>query len=243
MAKVSGLGDAFFINQYDVSGDVNSVDSISAERETLDVTGINKFAVERIPGNSTAKMDFTTMFNNSAGQIHTALSSLTTSDVQMSYFNGTTVGNAAASIVGKQLSYDGTRGNDGDLKMKASTISNGFNLEWGTQLTPGLRTDTAATNGASIDTTASRNFGAQAYLHVTAFTGTSVTITIEDSTNNSTWATLATFTVVSTPGRQRIATSLTETVDRYVRVKTTGTFSNVKFAVNFVKNTVASEVF
>lgn len=243
MAKVSGLGDSFFVNQYDVSGDVNSVDSVSAELSTLDVTGINKRAVERIAGHSSAKMDFTTLFNPTAGNIHTALASLPTANVQVSYFNGNAIGNAAASIVGKQLSYDGTRADSGDLKMKVSTVSNGFNLEWGTQLTAGLRQDTAATNGATLDTLVSKSFGAQCYLHVTSFTGTSATVIIEDSTNGSTWATLATFAVVSSPGFQRIATPLTEVVDRYVRVKTTGTFTNCKFAVNFVKNSLASEPF
>lgn len=243
MAKTSGLGDSFFVNQYDVSGDVNSVDSISAEIATLDVTGINKYAVERIAGQSTAKVDFTSFFNTSAGQIHSALSGLATTNVQATYLNGNTLGNPAASIVGKQLNYDATRSSNGELKTKCTIVSNGYNLEWGQQLTAGIRTDTTATNGTSIDTTSSASFGAQAYLHVFSFTGTSVTITIEDSANNSTWATLATFTVVTAPGFQRIATGLTETVDRYVRVKTTGTFTNVSFSVNFVKNTFASESF
>lgn len=243
MAKTSGLGDSFFINQYDVSGDTNSLDSISTELATLDVTGINKYANERIAGNSSAKMDFTTLFNTSAGQIHTALKSLVTTDVQMTYLRGNAIGNPAASIVGKQLSYDGTRGNDGDLKMKVSTVSNGYNLEWGQQLTAGLRTDTTATNGASLDTLTSASFGGQAYLHVTAFTGTSVTITIQDSTNNSTWVDVASFTVVTAPGVQRLVTGSTEQFNRYVRVKTAGTFTNCSFVVNLVKNTIASEVF
>jgi hypothetical protein len=88
-------------------------------------------------------------------------------------------------------------------------------------------------------------FGAQAYLHVFAFTGTDATVTIQDSTSDFSGATLLTFTEVSALGgankSERIETaSRTETVDRYVRVVTTTSsgFSNLIFAVMLVKNQV-----
>jgi hypothetical protein len=144
-------------------------------------------------------------------------------------------------MVAKQINYDASRGDDGDLTFAVSAQSNGFGLEWGRSLTAGLRTDTAATNGTAIDTTASASFGAQAYLHVTAFTGTDCTITVEDSADNITFATVDSFTVVSGVTSERnVLGTTTETLDRYVRVSTTaGTFSSITFAVNLVKNTAA----
>lgn len=238
MAKQSGLGDNFYLNGYDLSGDVGAVQTIAGRRAALDVTAINGSAMERILGLGDGEMSFNSWFNDALLHEHVALSPLPTADVIASYFRGTTLGNAAASIIGKQVNYDGTRNNDGSLAFAVQVLGNAFALEWGQMLTAGLRTDTAATNGASIDTAASLSFGLSAILHVTAFAGTSVTVTLEDSANDSTWAAItgAAFTAASAIGAQRIATSLTGTVRRYIRAVTTGTFSSATFAVNVIKN-------
>lgn len=241
--KQNGLGDNFYVGQYDLSGDISAIGTVGGSVATLDKTGINKFGYERIGGLRTGSMEFTSHFNDAAGQEHVALSALPTTDVILSYFRGTTLGNPAASMVAKQINYDASRGDDGDLTFAVSAQSNGFGLEWGRSLTAGLRTDTAATNGTAIDTTASASFGAQAYLHVTAFTGTDCTITVEDSADNITFATVDSFTVVSGVTSERnVLGTTTETLDRYVRVSTTaGTFSSVTFAVNLVKNTATTQ--
>lgn len=243
MAKSSGLGDNFYVGPYDLSGDISAIGTVGGSVATLDKTGINKFGYERIGGLRTGSMEFTSHFNDAAGQEHVALSALPTTDVILSYFRGTTLGNPAASMVAKQINYDASRGDDGDLTFAVSAQSNGFGLEWGRSLTAGLRTDTAATNGTAIDTTASASFGAQAYLHVTAFTGTDCTITVEDSADNITFATVDSFTVVSGVTSERnVLGTTTETLDRYVRVSTTaGTFSSITFAVNLVKNTATTQ--
>jgi hypothetical protein len=54
-------------------------------------------------------------------------------------------------MVSKQTSYDPTRGNDGSLTIAVTAQSNGYGYEWGKLLTAGVRTDTAATNGATYD--------------------------------------------------------------------------------------------
>lgn len=241
MAKQNGLGDNFYVGPYDLSGDISALGTVGGSVGTLDKTGINKFGYERIGGLRTGTMEFTSHFNDAAGQEHVAFSALPYTDVILSYFRGTTLGNPAASMTAKQINYDASRGDDGDLTFAVSAQSNGFGLEWGRSLTAGMRTDTAATNGTAIDTTASASFGGQAYLHVTAFTGTDCTITVEDSADNITFATVDSFTVVSGVTSERIVLgTTTETLDRYVRVSTTaGTFSSVTFAVNLVKNTAA----
>lgn len=241
MAKQSGLGDNFYVGSYDLSGDIAAIGTVGGSVGVLDKTGINKFGYERIGGLRTGNMEFTSHFNDADNQEHEAFSSLPTTDVILSYFRGTTLGNPAASMVAKQIDYNGSRSDDGDLKFNVTAQSNGFGLEWGRSLTAGLRTDTEATNGTAIDTTASASFGGQAYLHVTAFTGTDCTITVEDSADNITFATVDSFTVVSGVTSERIVLgTTTETLDRYVRVSTTaGTFSSVTFAVNLVKNTAA----
>jgi hypothetical protein len=76
---------------------------------------------------------------------------------------------------------------------------------------------------------------------VTAFTGTDVTMTIQDSADDAAWANLSggAFTQVTGIGAQRIAAATsTATVRRYVRVITTtsGGVTSVSFVVNFAKN-------
>lgn len=245
MAKQNGLGDNFYVGPYDLSGDISALGTVGGSVGTLDKTGINKFGYERIGGLRTGTMEFTSHFNDAAGQEHVAFSALPYTDVILSYFRGTTLGNPVASMTAKQINYDASRGDDGDLTFAVSAQSNGFGLEWGRSLTAGMRTDTEATNGTSIDTTASASFGGQAYLHVTAFTGTDVTIKIQDSADNSSFTDVTSFTFGSITGvtSSRIALGSTDTIRRYVRVvtTTTGGFTSVTFAVNLIKNTAITQ--
>jgi hypothetical protein len=170
------------------------------------------------------------------------LAALPTADVHCMYMRGTTLGNAAACQVSKQINYDGTRADSGEFTFAVEAQCNGFGLEWGQQLTAGKRTDTAATLGTSIDTTASAAFGAQAYLQVFApFTGTDATVKVQDSADNVTFADVTglTFTqITAAPTSERLATASGATIRRYLRVSTvtTGGFSSLTFAVVVVKN-------
>lgn len=247
MAKQSGLGDNLYIEGYNLSGDIGSLEKISASRAVLDVTGIDKSAHERIHGIKDGEMEFTSFFNPSTDQAFEVLSDLPTTDVVCAYFRGTAIGNAAASCVAKQINYDGTRTDTGGFTFKTSVMGNSYGLEWGRQLTAGQRTDTSATSPATgLDTLASADFGLQAYLHVFSLTGTSCTVTLQDSADNSSFAAIGSgvaFSAAPAPGAQRIATSNTQTVRRYVRAITTGTFTECTFAVVLVKNEHAGVVF
>lgn len=244
MTKQSGLGDAFYVAEFDLSGDVGSLSSIHGGNSPLEVTGIDKSAYERIGGIRDGGIDWSSWFNPAASQAHPVLSALPTTDRILSYFRGTTLGDAAASMVAKQINYDPTRGEDGSLVFGVQALANGFGLEWGRQLTAGKRTDGGAANGTGVDDGASSAFGLQAYLHVFAFAGTSVTIKLQESSDNAVGDPYADvvgggFTTVTAPTSQRIATAGNLTVERWLRVVTTGTFSNVVFAVNVSRNVQA----
>ncbi|MEI5100296.1 hypothetical protein RB200_19435 [Streptomyces sp. PmtG] len=190
----------------------------------------------------------TSYFNPATDRSHLRLSTLPTTSVHGAYFRGTTLGNPAACLVAKQVNYDGTRGDDGDFKFAIDAQGTDFGLQWGRSLTAGVRTDTAATNGASIDTTASASFGAQAFLQAFALSGTDVTVKIQDSADNSTFADVTglAFTQLTAGNTaERLATSNTATIRRYIRAVTvtTGGFSSLAFAVVIVKNEIAGQVF
>lgn len=244
MGKQGGLGDNLFVDGYDLSGDAGAITGISTPVQTLPGTGINKSANERLFGERDGALAFMSYFNDAAGAEHLALSTLPTADRIVTYLRGTTLGNPAASINAKQVNYDGTRGNDGSFTLTVQAVANGFALEWGRQLTAGVRTDGAGANGTGVDFLASSAFGLQAYLQVRAFTGTSVTVKLQESSDNGVgdaWADVVggAFAAASARGAQRIATATNLTVERYLRVVTTGTFSNAEFVVMVNKNETA----
>ena len=247
--KSSGLGDRFYVGGYDISGDVNSLSGIHGGPAPLDVTDITQKAHSRLGGLRDGGLDFIVYMDPAAGQEHAALSPLPRADSVMTYLRGTGIGSPAACLNAKQIGYDPTRAADGGLTFKVSGEANGYGLEWGVQLTAGTRTDAAATNGASYDTAAALAFGGQAYLQAVAFTGTDVTVTIQDSADNVTFANVAglSFTQITgaVPLAQRIAVGNTSTIRRYVRAvtTTTGGFTNLAFVVALMKNPVAGVVF
>ncbi|UOB09066.1 hypothetical protein MQE23_08375 [Streptomyces sp. HP-A2021] len=250
MAKESGLGDNLYIAGYNASGDIQQLGRIGGGPALLVMTGIDKSAFERKGGLRDGALEMTTFFNTDSvdGATHEKLSALPRADVILTYCRGTTLGSPAASLVGKQVGYDPQRGDDGMITFTVSAQANGYGIEWGRQLTAGVRTDTAAANGTGIDTTASADFGGQAYLQVFSFTGTDATVKIQDSADNSTFADvtgLAFTQITAGPTSERISISNTATIRRYVRAVTvtTGGFSSLAFAVNFIKNEVADVQF
>lgn len=250
MAKTSGLGDNLYIAGYNASGDIQALGGISGGPALLNLTGIDKSAYERIGGLRSGQFEMTTFFNSDPlnGGTHEKLAALPRTDVIMTYCRGTQLGDPAASLVAKQTNYDPTRADDGMLTFGVSAQSNGYGIEWGRQLTAGIRTDTAATNGASVDTTASADFGAQAYLQVFSFVGTDATVKLQDSADNVTFtdvAGLAFTQITAGPTSERIAVANTATIRRYVRAitVTTGGFTSLSFAVNLIKNESAGVTF
>lgn len=243
MAKQSGLGDQLFIGGYDLGADINSIGSLSTPRAALEATGITASAMERMFGGRDAQGEFTSYFNDATDRVHTRLKLLPNTDVHVMYLRGTTIGNPGLAMVGKQVSYDPTRGTDGSLLFATSIPSTTYGADWGKQLTAGKRSDTTATNGTGVDFgTGSTAFGFQAYLQVFSFTGTSVTIKLQESSDNGAGDAFAdvtggAFSSVTGVTAERIqSTSDTLTVERYLRVVTTGTFSQCTFAVVVERN-------
>ena len=249
MTKQSGLGDNFYVAGYNVSGDIQSLGRIGGGPSPIDVTSIDKSAFERLGGLRDGSMEFVSFFDDASGASHDVLSDLPRTDVICTYFRGTTLGNPAASCVSKQIGYDLSRDEEGNLTFAVEAQANGYGIEWGRSLTAGVRTDTEATAGTALDGGAGTSFGLQAYLHVFSFTGTDVTIKLQESSDNGadTYAdvTGGGFTEVTAgPTSERIATAVDLAVERYLKVTTvtTGGFSDLDFAVMVVRN-AATPVF
>jgi hypothetical protein len=389
--KQSGLGDNFYVNGYDLSGDLSSVDTISSPMSPIEVTALNQFAHQRVAGLRDGAISFTSFFDmtgttttpsvpattvpatstypwpvqvtviggtithitingvesyapvapavpgteiavtNTTGAIvnvtisggtmsavfvggfqvgtgagvypvrpgqqiflvytvaptwtwasfgatytlpafgtiimtfsvaptwnwfvmageHTALAIIPSADQVCTYNRGSLVGNPSCCMVSKQTDYNPTRDASANLTVKVDWMANGYGLEWGVQLTNGLRTDIAATTGPSYDQGGTAlAFGCQAYLQIVEFVGTSCDILITHATTSGgTYTTLVDFATLvgggnfTAVGAYRVALSNTTTVNEFLKVATTGTFSYLTFAVTFVRNQFAGQQF
>lgn len=245
MTKQGGMGDRLFVAGYNISGDIGSLQRIGGGPAVLGFTDITQSAEARKGGTLQGAIEFNSYFDPATGMSHKRLSPLPTTDVIATYGRGAALGSPAACVVAKQANYDGNRGQDGSFMLASSFLSSAaYPLEWGRQLTAGIRTDTAATNGSSVDFSAAGVDGLQAYLHVFAFTGTSVTVKLQESSNDGGGDAFADvvgggFTAATGITSQRIATAAGLAVERYLRVVTTGTFSDAQFAVTVIRNEIA----
>lgn len=246
MAKQTGLGDNFYVGQYDLSGDVGAVQSLMASRAVIDVSPINITGFARLLGRADGTITFNAFYNPSAGQAAAVLQTVSTAagtaEAFASYFHGTAVGNDAASLRGKQVDYNMTVGADQSVGLAVSVqAAAGAPLEWGRMMTTGRQVFSGTAANAAYDHTAATAFGGAAYLHAFALTSGTATVTVEGSPDNVTFTAISglAFTVTAA-GAQRLATTTTTTsLPRYTRVNCTGTFTGLDCALNLIRYTTS----
>ncbi|MGH3680776.1 MAG: hypothetical protein ACRDT2_11085 [Natronosporangium sp.] len=244
MAKESGLGARLFVAGLNYSGDVGQLQAIGGGMTVQDTTPIDKLAMARIGLLRDGRIEYTAFWNPDG--VHPSLAALPTADQPVAYYHRAAIGAPAAAMVGKQIGYDPTRNQDGSLTAGIQALANGFGLEWGQaltagaqQLTPGVPNGTGLDYGATVGTTL---FGLQAYLHVLAFVGTGVALSIQHSDDDGAVDPYvdvpgAVFSqVTAAPGSQRLQTDRDQAVKRWLRVAAAGTFTSVDVAVVVVKN-------
>jgi len=246
MAKKSGLGQQIFVHGYDLSGDVATIDNAGSPRNLLDITAINAPANERLVGLSDGNISVSSWFNDSTEQEHDALSGLVTTDRIVTWAFGATRGDVAACLVAKQLNYDASRGTDGSLSFSVDTQADGISLDWCNTLTTGKETHSSAGSSTSRDDGAGTTAGMVAYLEITDCDSGTPTVTIQESSDNGSsdaWVNVLSFSAVgyaSAPTAERVTSS--GTVERYLRITTTGTFSNLDFCVSTRRGTSQDDV-
>lgn len=106
-----------------------------------------------------------------------------------------------------------------------------------------ITAETGTVNTASVDETAATTDGGWAVLHTTAYaTFTSVTIKVQHSTDDSSWADLGTFTAVTAIGGEIIEIARGTTVNRYVRsiISAVGGTGSITYTVAFWRRGYAS---
>ena len=246
--KSTGLGERFFLNAYDLSGDIGAIGSLTDSRNQQDVTSLKDLAHARLGLLKDAALSYTAFFDVAAGGEHPVLRGLPQSAL-VTWATGTAAGSPAGSLIANATDYALSRGADGSLVITPSAAGSGYGMEWGNLLTTGLQTFASSGVGTYIDDYVPifgtlplpSVLGLTAYLHVISVGSGTATVHIQDSSDHISFAdvTGAVFTGATGPTSQRIATSATQAVKRYLQISAAGTFTNLVAAVAVVRHIAA----
>jgi hypothetical protein len=223
--KVHGKGAAALMDQYDMSAFFKGINL--KNNITLDDTNTfgQAYKARDVPGLLDASADCQGFYDPAANASWPMIrASLAAASVIFSFApEGWAIGNLVEMGKGVFTGTDVPLDVDKVVPVSAKTMADdGWDL--GVCL-HALASEAVATNSASVDETAGTANGGVGHLHVTAFVSGTATVKIQHSTDNSVWNDLITFTAVTSVTKERIELAAGTTVNRYVRVITSGTFS------------------
>jgi hypothetical protein len=239
LVKNHGREARVMIDQYPLSGRIRTV---SIHREVaLDDTDAfgDDWKRREIIGKAAGTLGFGGLFDAAAGQtaaaFWAALRAVTPSVVSVA-IAGFAIGNMVELISPYEtdmgINSDHTTG---PVDVQANFVPDGL-MDLGVSLHDHVA-ETAIVNLTGVDQVAvSTTSGWVGHINVSAFAGTSVTIKLQDSADNTTYADLTggTFTAITGPTKERLVGASNATVRRYVRgAISAGTFTSVTFTLAF----------
>jgi len=239
MAFIHGKGSVVLHGTSDLSSYLNDA-SASFEAEVTETTVFGSSAKTYIMGLRDGTVSASGLFDGAASAVDEILSNSLGSDslapVTVAY-DGTTLNNRVSLLLAKTTSYE-VSSPVGDVVSVSYNAQSDGGLDNGVSLAA-LASVSSSTTGTANDNTASSANGGIAQLHVTANTrSASVTIKIQHSADNSTFADLVSFTAIAsgtTSERSLVASGTT--VNRYLRAVSTlsaGTGS-ITYQVSFAR--------
>jgi hypothetical protein len=240
MAFIHGKSSQVLHGAYNLGAFLNDA-SASADVEVAETTSFGSSAKTYLVGLRDGTVSASGMFDGASGAVDEVLSASIGSDtlapVTIGY-NGTTLGNRVTILKAKTTSYEVSTPVGDVVAVSYSAQADG-GLDQGVSLAA-LASVSATTTGSSHDNSASSANGGVAQLHVTVNTrDADATIKIQHSADDSTFADLATFTVVATTvvTSERVIVASGTTVNRYLRAVNTlsaGTGS-ITYQVSFAR--------
>lgn len=240
MAFIHGKSAQVLHGEHNLSSFLNDA-SASADVEVAETTSFGSSAKTYLVGLKDGTVSASGMFDGAADATDEVLSASIGSDtlapVTIGY-DGTTLGNRVTILQAKTTSYEVSTPVGDVVAVSYSAQADG-GLDQGVSLAA-LASVSATTTGSSHDNSASTANGGVAQLHVTANSRSAdATIKVQHSADNSTFADLATFTVVATTvtTSERVIVASGTTVNRYLRAVNTlasGTGS-ITYQVSFAR--------
>jgi len=242
MAKESGLNVRLYVSGYDLSGDANSLGAVGYSNELYEVTTLDSSATARLLGKVDGTLTVNGFFDNASGKIHAVLSGnsgkIPTADVNVLVPLSSAAGDPCYGLVAKEAEYNTDRSDTGPVTVYSSFASNGFGPEFGEMMTAHDDTHASAGSGTVVDSGAASSNGGTGFLQVFSLASGSVVTKIQEcATSGGSYTDLVTFSTVAAaaaPTSERLV--MTGTVQQYLKVTTTGTFSNAAIAVGFARS-------
>jgi hypothetical protein len=240
MAFIHGKNAVVLHGAYALTSFLND-GSISASVETAETTAFGNSAKTFVTGLKDGTLSASGMFDGAASAVDEVLTASIGSDSLSPVTfapNGAVIGQRVVLLQAKTTSYD-VSSPVGDVVSVSYDAQADGGLDHGVSLAD-LASISATTNSTSNDNTASTANGGLAQVHVTVNSRSSnSTIKVQHSSDNSTWADLASFTVVATTitTSERVAVAAGTTVNRYLRAQNTlaaGTGS-ITYQVSFAR--------
>jgi len=237
MAKQSGLNSRLYVEGNDLSGDANTFD-ISTSTEAYDVTTLDKSSIARIAGRTDATVGFGAFFDPASTHVHAVATAnsgkLPTADQEVLIPFGADIGSPAMGFIAKESDYSTSGASGSPQTVSVSYSINAVAEMVGKMLTAHDDTFASASSNSSLDNTTSSSSGGSAMLQVFSVATGTVDFKIEDSPDDATWADLVSFTSATGSSSERV--TISGTIDRYVRITASGTFTDAKVACAIVRD-------
>lgn len=233
MPAAHGRKTRVYINAYDLTGFYRKAES-DGTRDVAKATPFNVDNEVYVAGTKDATISLEGMFDGAADGIEEVLLAALDADPTIITLcpQGDTLGNVAygLSSLESKFSIDSSKDDVVSLANELQSSSGRDRL----LIQHALSSEVASGQSASIDNAAQSTNGGVGFLQVPDIAGiTNLAVLIEDSADNSSWATMLTFAGV-TAGRGRQRVEITGTVRRYTRARWTFTGSgSAQFFVGF----------
>lgn len=243
MAFRHGKNTVVLIKEFDLSSYFNDA-TTSASVETAETTtyGVANGSKTYVTGHNDGTVSLSGLFEGAAGGVDQVLTSVIGSSTDVNF----TIANDGGMAVGRrctigqsiETSYE-VNSPVADVVSVSAELQPDGGIQRGVILAP-LSVVSATGNGTSVDNGAATTNGGTAMLHVPANTRNgNITIKVQHSADNSTWADLTTFAVVSSTVKtsERLVVASGTTVNRYLRASYTvaGSSGSATIAVAFAR--------
>ena len=238
MAKVSGLNVRLYVEGKDMSGSANALDGAGYSQALLETTPLNEAAATRITGLADGSISVNGYFDTTDDAPWAENSGkLPSADVVVLTALNSAVGDPSVGMNAKEADWNVSRSSGSAVSVSSTFTGNGMGGEFGQMLTAHDDTHSSAGAGTVADSGAASTAGGAGYMQIISLSSGTPTVKIQHATSSSgSYSDLVTFTATGTgsvPSAERVEVS--GTVNRYLKVVTTGTFSNAKIAVAFAR--------
>ena len=238
MAKESGLNVRLYVEGKDMSGSANALSGAGYSQAMLETTPLNTSAATRITGLADGTLSVNGYFDTSDDAPWAEDSGkLPSSDVVVLVALSSAAGDPSVGMNAKEGEFNVSRSSGSAISIASSFSGNGMGGEFGEMLTAHDDTHSSAGSGTVVDSGASSSSGGAGYVQVISLGSGSVVVNLQESTSSggsySNFMTFSTVAAAAAPSAERV--TMEGTVQRYIKVVTTGTFSNAKIAVAFAR--------